>query len=83
MPCVERFEAQSEAYREAVLPSKHRRVVTIEAGITGPWKAYAGRRGLTIGLDRFGASAPAEDLAEQFGFTPAAVVKRIRAWLEA
>lgn len=82
MPCVERFEAQSEAYREAILPIKHRRIVTIEAGITGPWKAFAGRRGLTIGLDRFGASAPASDLAEQFGLTPVAVVKRIRSWLE-
>lgn len=82
MPCVERFEAQSEAYREAILPSKHRRIVTIEAGITGPWRVYAGRRGLTIGIDRFGASAPADVLAEQFGFTTAAVVKRIREWAE-
>lgn len=83
MPCVERFEAQPEAYRDAILPIKHRRIVTIEAGITAPWKAFAGRRGLTIGIDRFGASAPAAELAEQFGLTTASVVKRVRRWLDA
>jgi transketolase len=57
------------------------RVATIEAGITEPWKFLAGRDGLTIGIDRFGASAPAGVLAEQFGLTASSVANRIREWL--
>ncbi|MEE2786426.1 MAG: transketolase [Myxococcota bacterium] len=78
MPSVELFESQPESYREALIPSDHPNVVTVEAGITGPWRAYTGRRGLTIGLDRFGASAPASVLAEQFGFTGPQIAARVR-----
>ena len=63
------------------MPAAHPRIVSVEAGITGPWRALTGRRGLNIGIDRFGASAPAGVLAEQFGLTIAQVTARVRAWL--
>jgi transketolase len=80
MPCLEIFEEQDEAYRSLLFP-KGVRVATIEAARTVPWRALAGRDGLTIGIDRFGASAPAPVIAEKLGLTPAAVTARIRDWL--
>jgi transketolase len=80
VPCVERFEAQPEAYRHAVLPPGAR-VVVLEAARTDLWAATAGRDALRLGITRFGASAPAEILAEAFAFTPAAVADRVTAWL--
>ena len=74
------FEQQDAAWRDAVVPPDHPRVVTVEAGVTGPWRALTGRRGLTIGIDRFGASAPCSVLAEKFGLTVDAVTERIRQW---
>jgi transketolase len=56
-------------------------VATIEAGRTEPWRVLAGRKGLTIGIDTFGASAPAEVLAEKFGLTAPQVTARLREWL--
>ena len=79
MPCVERFVQQPETYRKDVLGSGLK-LVSIEAGHTTGWERIVGANGLRIGIDHFGASAPAEVLAEKFGFTPAAVVKRIQAW---
>ena len=73
MPCWERFEAQDEAYRADILPQGVL-TVSIEAGATLGWERYAS---LNIGLDRFGASAPAEDLFDRFGFTVEAIVPRI------
>jgi len=73
------FAAQDAAWRDRLLPPGGRRV-TIEAGVTGGWRGIAGDRGLCIGLDRFGESAPAEVLAEHFGFTGPAVAKRVLAW---
>jgi transketolase len=78
--CLELFEEQEAAYRNALLPPGVP-VVTIEAGRTGPWRAIAGRSGLVIGVDRFGASAPHTVLAEKFGLTAEAVTAKIRAWL--
>ncbi|HVE20546.1 MAG TPA: transketolase [Acidocella sp.] len=77
MPCVSRFEAQDEAYRADVLPPDLP-VITLEAGATAAWRAYAGRDGATIGLDRFGESGPEAAVLEAFGFTPAGVAARIR-----
>ncbi len=76
MPCAELFDAQDEAYRADILPAGIP-VVSMEAGTTRGWERYTGRDGLTIGLDRFGASAPASDLFEKFGFTAGAIVPRI------
>ncbi len=78
MPAWDLFEAQSTAYKEALLPSDHPAIVTVEAGVTAPWKALTGRRGLNIGVDRFGASAPAAVIAEKFGLTIDAVAAQAR-----
>ena len=80
MPCVEQFERQDETYRVSVLGTDLP-VFTLEAGSTHGWSAYTVGRGHAIGLDRFGASAPADVLAEQFGFTPSDVAARIESAL--
>jgi len=80
MPCVERFLAQDAAWRDAVLP-QDKLVVTIEAGRTAFWGSVTeSRPALHLGIDRFGASAPAKDLAQHFGFTAEAVVEAIGEW---
>ncbi|MGE5674869.1 MAG: transketolase [Mycobacterium leprae] len=81
MPSVELFDAQPKEYKDAVLGGPQSKVATLEAGITIGWYKYAGRDGLTMGLDRFGASAPADRLAKEFGFTPDLVATRIEAGL--
>ncbi len=78
--CLEAFEAQDEAYRERVLPRGVKKC-SIEAGRTPPWRAFVGEAGLTLGIDRFGASAPDKVLGEKFGLTVDAVTSRVRAWL--
>jgi transketolase len=80
MPCWSLFDSQVEAYRADLLPDDVLKV-SIEAGTTLGWERYIGPRGLAIGLDRFGASAPAEDLFKRFGFTSEAIVPRIFAAL--
>jgi transketolase len=69
LPCWERFEAQDQAYRESVLPPSVRRRVTVEAGVSMGWERYAGDEGAIIGIDHFGASAPAGAIFAAFGFT--------------
>ncbi len=78
MPCWELFEAQPPAYRDQVLPPAQRSRVSIEAGVTMGWREYVGDRGATIGIDRFGASAPGELLLEKLGITTAAVVAAVK-----
>ncbi|PEQ11807.1 transketolase [Novosphingobium sp. PC22D] len=80
MPCMELFDAQPDAYKEDILPSVDpSRIlrVSIEAGVTMGWERYTMANGLNIGLDRFGASAPAKDLFNKFGFTADAIVPQI------
>jgi len=79
MPNPGRFLAQPQAYRDAVLPPSVRARVTVEAGVTQCWHGLAGDRGKAIGIDRFGASAPAETLFEQYGLTVRDVVAAARA----
>lgn len=79
MPCWELFDAQPEAYRADVLPADVLKV-SIEAGVTLGWQKYVGD-GLTIGIDSFGASAPAEQLFAHFGFSVEAIVPKITAKL--
>ncbi|HXA27283.1 MAG TPA: transketolase [Candidatus Angelobacter sp.] len=78
MPCFELFDAQDEAYRESVLPRTVHARVSVEAGITFGWQRYLGDSGVAVGIDRFGASAPAPDLYEFFGFTVDHVVGAAR-----
>lgn len=80
MPCVERFQNQSEPYRRSVLPPGSRFVV-VEAAQTDPWCVLVGGDALRIGLDRYGASAPGEVIAIKLGFTPEAITERIANWL--
>jgi transketolase len=69
LPCWERFDAQDAAYRETVLPAGVRKRVTVESGVSMGWERYAGDEGAVLGLDRFGASAPAGTIFKAFGFT--------------
>jgi transketolase len=74
MPCIEWFNAQDEAYRQSVLPSRVKARVSVEAGIAQGWWRYVGDGGEVVSLEHFGASAPYTTLYEQFGITAAAVV---------
>ena len=69
MPCVELFEAQSDEYKEQVLPKAVRARVAVEAGSDFGWGKYVGLDGATVTMKGFGASAPAELLFKKFGFT--------------
>lgn len=80
VPCLDLFLRQPQSYRDRLFPAGTK-VATIEAGITWPWACIAGRDGLTIGIDRYGASAPWTVLQEKFGFTPEAVNAKLEAWL--
>jgi len=75
MPSTDVFDRQDAAYRERVLPKACRARVAIEAGITDFWRKYVGLDGAVIGIDEFGASAPAEALFPHFGFTVEHVVE--------
>lgn len=75
MPCTDVFDQQDAAYRESVLPAAVSARVAIEAGVTETWWRYVGSMGQVVGLDRFGASAPASDLFEHFGFSTDNVVR--------
>ena len=79
-PCLELFAKQDAAYQASVLPAAGRRA-SVEAGVTHLWRGLVGLDGLAIGVDRFGASAPAPVLAEEYGLTAAKVTARVRAWL--
>jgi transketolase len=79
-PCWNAFERQDAGYRDSLLPKGVRRVA-IELGRTDPWRGIVGDGGLTIGWDKFGASAPDKELQKQFGFTTEAIVAKIKAWL--
>ncbi len=79
MPSTDVFDRQDAAYREAVLPKAVRKRVAIEAGVGDFWRKYVGLDGAVIGIDRFGASAPAEKLFPHFGFTVDHVVQAANA----
>jgi transketolase len=77
MPSWELFEAQEASYRDIVLPKKVRARVSIEAGCSLGWQRYVGDEGIVIGLDHFGASAPAAVLYEESGLTAGNVVASV------
>ncbi len=78
LPCFERFERQSEEYKESVLPKAVRKRVSIEAGISDPWFRFVGLDGKTVAIDRFGMSAPGNVVMELLGMTSAKVVETVK-----
>jgi transketolase len=78
MPCVEWFNDQDESYRREVLPSTIRARVSVEAGITAPWRLFTGDAGGSIGVDHFGASADYKKLYQEFGITAERVAAAAR-----
>jgi transketolase len=78
MPCVEWFNDQDEAYQREVLPSTIRARVSVEAGITAPWRLFTGDAGASIGVDHFGASADYKRLYQEFGITAERVAAAAR-----
>jgi transketolase len=78
MPCCEAFESQSNDYRESVLPSAITTRVAIEAAHSDFWYKYVGLNGRIIGMNRFGESAPAEELFKLFGFTTDNLVAKVK-----
>ena len=75
---MEWFDEQDTDYRESVLPSSVLARVSVEAGVSMPWHKYTGSFGRTVSLEHFGASAPASELFNKFGFTVEAVVDAAR-----
>jgi transketolase len=78
MPSWEIFASQLQSYRDEVLPPEITARVSIEAAATFGWERWIGDRGIAIGIDRFGASAPGEVNLREFGFTPERIVKAVR-----
>ena len=78
MPCWEFFDGQSPKYKESVLPSNVSARLAIEAGVALGWAKYVGLDGDTLTVDRFGASAPAEDVFRDYGFTLENVVRKAK-----
>ncbi len=78
MPCAEIFDRQDAAYRESVLPAAVTARVAVEAGVTDYWHKYVGLTGRVIGLNRFGESAPADQLFDEFGITADKVAAAVR-----
>jgi transketolase len=81
MPSWELFDAQPQSYRDEVLPPAVTARLAVELGVAQGWSRYIGERGDMLGIDRFGASAPAEVLLREYGFSVDNVVRRASALL--
>jgi transketolase len=77
-PSWELFEAQSNEYKESVLPKSIKARVSIEAGVKQGWEKYLGDYGEAISIERFGASAPYEVLFKEYGFTKEEIAKKVK-----
>jgi transketolase len=82
MPCLEYFAQQPPEYRDSVLPPAVTRRIAIEAAAPQPWYRWVGDRGVIVGIERFGASAPYQQIYRQFGLTVENVVKQARALIQ-
>lgn len=78
VPSTDLFDAQSDAYKESILPNAVRKRIAIEMAATQPWYKYVGLDGKVLGIDNFGASAPAVEVIEKYGFTVDNVVKLVK-----
>src|SRR5437588_3433848 len=79
MPCFERFNRESEEYREEILPNSCRRRVAIEAGVTEIWYQYVGLDGKVVGLHEFGLSAPGTKVMKERGIDAQHVIEAVNA----
>jgi len=75
MPSFERFDKQSQEYRDSIIPPNCRKRVAVEAGVTDLWRKYVGLDGAVVGINRFGISAPAPTVYKELGITVDAVVQ--------
>jgi transketolase len=82
MPCIELFEAQSQEYRDGVLPPVVTARLAVEPGASMSWWKWVGSKGDVLGIDRFGASAPGRTVLEKLGFTTENIAARARALLK-
>jgi transketolase len=78
LPCFARFDRESAAYREEVLPSSCRRRISIEASTTASWAKYVGLDGISLGIDRFGMSGPGSEVMKELGMTASHVLEAVR-----
>ncbi len=82
MPCTSLFDSQNNAYKDSILPSSVSARISIEAGISDYWYKYIGAHGKPIGVDKFGKSAPAEQLFKEFGLTVEHIVQTAEDMME-
>ncbi|WP_102346848.1 transketolase [Bacillus sp. Marseille-P3661] len=82
MPAWDRFEEQTQEYKESVLPKAVKKRVAVEMGSSLGWNRYAGDEGTIIAIDTFGASAPGEKIMQEYGFTVENVVAKVKAVLQ-
>jgi transketolase len=82
MPSWELFDRTSQSYKDAVLPPEVTARVAVEAGISMGWERYIGSRGATVGIDRFGASAPGGTVMDKYGMNAATIVAKTEALLK-
>ena len=75
MPSFERFNRESQEYRDAILPPSVRKRVAVEAGVTPLWRQFVGLDGKVVGIDRFGLSAPGGTAMKELGITAAKVIE--------
>jgi transketolase len=80
-PSWELFKAQSQSYKDSVLPPSISARIAVEAGVSMGWEQWVGSKGQIIAIDRFGASAPYKTLLKEFGFTPDNVIKQAKGLL--
>ena len=81
MPCMERFDRQSDAYKAEILPDSCRKRVAMEAGVSTMWYKYVGLDGKVIGVDRFGFSAPGDIVMAELGMTADNCAKEVKAYM--
>ena len=81
-PCWELFEEQPQDYKDSVFPPDVSARISVEAGVKHGWERYTGLHGISISLDKFGASAPGGILMEQYGFTSENIVKKAKSYLK-
>ncbi len=82
MPSMELFEEQSDDYKESVLPTEMDARIAVEASANFGWERYTGTFGMVLGMERFGASAPASRVSEEFGFTAEWVRQEVKYYLD-